>query len=79
MHAWTQDDEAKEFCAEIGLERFGDYPRFFFYGSGKFHDHDRLTGMFRKPPTAHESSVLVRVFFCLQNGSVFRQPNLLVL
>lgn len=53
-----EDDEAKEFCAEIGLERFGDYPRFFFYGSGKFHDHDRLTGMFRKPPTAHESSVL---------------------
>lgn len=58
-----QDDTAKQFCSEIGLERFGDFPRFFFYGSGKFHDHDPVIGLFRKPPTVHESSALVSVSF----------------
>lgn len=40
------------------------YPTFMFFGAGKFHDHDPLSGVVLGPrPTEHDSSAKVmRVF-----------------
>lgn len=37
------------------------YPTFMFFGAGKFHDHDPVSGMVLGPrPTQHESAAKVR-------------------
>ncbi|CAN0477297.1 unnamed protein product, partial [Ectocarpus sp. 8 AP-2014] len=49
-----QDTTAAAFCQEINLQF---YPTFMFFGAGKFHDHDPLSGMVLGPrPTEHDSS-----------------------
>eukprot|EP00752_Nemacystus_decipiens_P005134 g4658.t1 len=49
-----QDTAAAAFCQEIKLQF---YPTFMFFGAGKFHDHDPLTGVVVGPrPTEHDSS-----------------------
>ncbi|CAN0163634.1 unnamed protein product [Scytosiphon promiscuus] len=48
-----QDTAAANFCHEINLEF---YPTFVFYGAGKFHDYDPVSGMALGRPTEHDSS-----------------------
>lgn len=48
---------AATFCQEIKLQF---YPTFMFFGAGKFHDHDPLSGVVTGPrPTEHDSSAKV--------------------
>eukprot|EP00903_Cladosiphon_okamuranus_P008695 g8331.t1 len=49
-----QDIVAAAFCQEIKLQF---YPTFMFFGAGKFHDYDPLSGVVTGPrPTEHDSS-----------------------
>ncbi|CAN0286028.1 unnamed protein product [Ectocarpus fasciculatus] len=49
-----QDTTAAAFCQEINMQF---YPTFMFFGAGKFHDHDPLSGVVLGPrPTEHDSS-----------------------
>lgn len=52
-----QDTTAAAFCQEIKLQF---YPTFMFFGAGKFHDHDPLSGVVLSRPTEHDSTAKVR-------------------
>ncbi|CAM9602653.1 unnamed protein product, partial [Hapterophycus canaliculatus] len=48
-----QDAAAIAFCHEVNLQF---YPTFVFFGAGKFHDYDPISGMALARPTEHDSS-----------------------
>lgn len=61
--AYMQDSAATAFCAEIKLMY---YPSMLFFGSGKFHDHDPMSGVVLGPrPTQHDSSAKARLGPCV--------------
>ncbi|CAN0115646.1 unnamed protein product [Ascophyllum nodosum] len=48
-----QDTAAASFCQDVNLKY---YPTFMFFGAGKFHDHDPVSGLVLEKPTQHDSS-----------------------
>lgn len=69
-----QDFAAKNFCENQIQMQF--YPTFMFFGAGKFHDHDPLSGVVLGPrPTVHDSTALVSELRLGGCGSTHPQPT----